>query len=153
VLQSAGIFSVYNATWFLTVMAFLVVSLTLCISRNAAPMLREMRSYKDRMGRAGVLAHKTRGQSLQAANLATTQAAVESQLTQAGYAFATKPRENDVMIAAKKGTSTRWGYLLAHGGMIVILVGGLLDSELHSQSWAASSLPKCLNQGACLRAI
>jgi cytochrome c biogenesis protein len=34
------------------------------------------------------------------------------------------------MIAAKKGTTTRWGYLLAHGGMIIILVGGLLDSEL-----------------------
>lgn len=134
VLQSAGVFSVYNAPWFLTVMAFLVASLTLCIARNAAPMLREMRSYKDRMGRAGVLAHKTRGQSLQAADLAATQAAVESHLTQAGYSFTTKPRVNgektDVMIAAKKGTSTRWGYLLAHGGMIVILVGGLLDSEL-----------------------
>ena len=130
VLQSAGVFSVYNATWFLVVMAFLVVSLTLCISRNAAPMLREMRSYKDRMGRAGVLAHKTRGQSVQLASLATTQAAVEAQLTQAGYSFASKPRDTDVMIAAKKGTATRWGYLLAHGGMIVILVGGLLDSEL-----------------------
>jgi cytochrome c biogenesis protein len=130
VLQSAGIFSVYNASWFLTVMGFLVVSLTLCISRNAAPMLREMRSFKDRMGRAGVLAHKSRGQSLQSANLTTTQAAVEAQLTQAGYSFASKPREGDVMIAAKKGTTTRWGYLLAHGGMIVILVGGLLDSEL-----------------------
>jgi cytochrome c biogenesis protein len=134
VLQSAGIFSVYNATWFLTVMAFLVVSLSLCISRNAAPMLREMRSYKDRMGRAGVLAHKTRGQSVQAANLSTTQAAVETQLKQAGYSFATKSRANgehsDLMIAAKKGTTTRWGYLLAHGGMIIILVGGLLDSEL-----------------------
>jgi cytochrome c biogenesis protein len=147
VLQSAGVFSVYNAPWFLTVMGFLVVSLTLCISRNAAPMLREMRSYKDRMGRAGVLAHKTRGQSLQAANLATTQAAVESQLTQAGYSFTTKPRANgeqsDVMIAAKKGTTTRWGYLLAHGGMIVILVGGLLDSELPLRitGWIRGSQP------------
>jgi cytochrome c biogenesis protein len=134
VLQSAGVFSVYNAPWFLTVMGFLVVSLTLCISRNVAPMLREMRSYKDRMGRAGVLAHKTRGQSVQAAGLATTQKAVETQLAQAGYSFATKPRANgehsDIMIAAKKGTATRWGYLLAHGGMIIILVGGLLDSEI-----------------------
>lgn len=143
VLQSAGVFSVYNAPWFLTVMGFLVVSLTLCISRNAAPMLREMRSYKDRMGRAGVLAHKTRGQSLQAADLAATQAAVESHLTQAGYSFATKPRDKDIMIAAKKGTTTRWGYLLAHGGMIVILVGGLLDSELPLRltGWIRGSQP------------
>jgi cytochrome c biogenesis protein len=97
-------------------------------------MLREMRSYKDRMGRAGVLAHKTRGQSLQTANLSTTQLAVETQLKEAGYSFSTKARANgeqsDLMIAAKKGTTTRWGYLLAHGGMIIILVGGLLDSEL-----------------------
>ncbi len=143
VLQSAGVFSVYNAPWFLAVMGFLVVSLTLCISRNAAPMLREMRSYKDRMGRAGVLAHKTRGQSVQAADLVTTQSAVHAQLKQAGYSFATKPREADVMIAAKKGTTTRWGYLLAHGGMIVILVGGLLDSELPLRvtGWLRSAQP------------
>jgi cytochrome c biogenesis protein len=161
VLRSAGVFSVYNAPWFLTVMGFLVVSLTLCITRNAAPMLREMRSYKDRMGRAGVLAHKTRGQSVQAASLPTTQAAVQAQLTQAGYRFVAKTREaaannvnqsmqgsaappaGDVMIAAKKGTSTRWGYLLAHGGMIVILVGGLLDSELPLRltAWVKGAVP------------
>lgn len=131
VLQSAGVFSVYNAPWFLAVMGILVVSLTLCISRNTAPMLREMRSFKNRMGRAGVLAHKHRGTSVQTADLPTTQAAVQAQLSRAGYAFSATPRDDaSVMIAAKKGTANRWGYLLAHGGMVVILVGGLLDSEL-----------------------
>jgi cytochrome c biogenesis protein ResB len=40
------------------------------------------------------------------------------------------------MIAAKKGTTTRWGYLLAHGVMIINLVGGLLSMPASANTLA-----------------
>ncbi len=133
ILQNLGVFSVYNAWWFLLIMAFLVVSLVLCLLRNVPPMLREMRSFKTRMGRVGVLAHPHRGQSIQPANLLDTHNAVIAHLKQAGYRFNSQLRGDTLteqMIAAKKGTTNRWGYILAHSGMVIVLVGGLLDSEL-----------------------
>jgi cytochrome c biogenesis protein len=144
-LHSIGVFSVYNSPWFLLIMAFLVLSLSLCLIRNTPSMLREMHSFKDRMGRAGVLAHPHRGQSTQPVSIASAAQAVTAHLQQAGYRLSTKQRSSDplsqaddeLMIAAKKGTHNRWGYLLAHGGMVVILVGGLLDSELPLRAIAA----------------
>ncbi len=158
-LQSIGVFSVYNSPWFLLIMAFLVLSLSLCLLRNTAPMLREMNSFKARMGRAGVLAHPHRGHSVQAATLGNTQQAVITHLEQAGYRLSTQPRtrtdsidhtapHSEWMIAAKKGTANRWGYLLAHGGMVIILVGGLLDSDMPLRVLAAvrSAVPVRGNQ-------
>ena len=48
VFEKLGLYSVYNAGWFLVILAFLVLSTTLCIVRQTAPMLREMRSFRER---------------------------------------------------------------------------------------------------------
>jgi cytochrome c biogenesis protein len=152
ILQDLGVFSIYNSWWFLLIMAFLVLSLMLCLLRNVPLMLREMRSFKDRMGRAGVLAHPYRGHSIQPANLLETQAAVVTHLKQAGYQISRPVEQTKVstgyMIAAKKGTTNRWGYILAHSAMVIILVGGLLDSELplNVVAWFKGSIPVQDNQ-------
>lgn len=47
VFDKLGLYSVYNAPWFLVILAFLVLSTSLCIARQSAPMLREMRHFRE----------------------------------------------------------------------------------------------------------
>src|SRR5690606_26299039 len=51
-------------------------------------------------------------------------------LKQHGYRFKTRQDGESLMLAAKKGSSNRLGYIFAHAAIVVIAVGGLLDSEL-----------------------
>src|SRR6476661_2462691 len=47
VFGAVGLYAVYSAWWFLLILAFLVVSTSLCIARNAPKMLRDMRSWRE----------------------------------------------------------------------------------------------------------
>jgi len=50
-----SIYSVYAAWWFLLIMAFLVTSTSLCITRNAPKMLKDMKSWRETVGQqAGI---------------------------------------------------------------------------------------------------
>ena len=45
VFKSLSLYTLYTAGWFFVLLAFLVVSTTLCIARNAPRFLREMREH------------------------------------------------------------------------------------------------------------
>ena len=47
-----------------------------------------------------------------------------------GYAVRERQDSTGVLLAAKKGSANRLGYVFAHAAMVIICVGGLLDSEL-----------------------
>jgi hypothetical protein len=47
VLEKTGLYNLYNTTWFVVILAFLVLSTSLCIVRQTAPMLREIRGYRE----------------------------------------------------------------------------------------------------------
>ena len=42
-----GLYTVYSAGWFLTILAFLVLSTSLCIARNTPKILADLRSFKE----------------------------------------------------------------------------------------------------------
>src|SRR5690606_40780871 len=42
-----AIWHVYNSWWFLLIMAFLVVSTSICLMRNTPKMVRDMRSFRE----------------------------------------------------------------------------------------------------------
>ncbi|HEB94755.1 MAG TPA: cytochrome c biogenesis protein ResB, partial [Gammaproteobacteria bacterium] len=45
VFNTLGLYDVYGAGWFLAILAFLVLSTSVCIWRNTPNMLREMRNF------------------------------------------------------------------------------------------------------------
>ncbi|MGN6983041.1 cytochrome c biogenesis protein ResB, partial [Neisseria sp. P0009.S007] len=48
-----------------------------------------------------------------------------------GYGCKTVTREDgSVLVAAKKGAMNKWGYIFAHAALIVICLGGLIDSNI-----------------------
>ncbi|NTV10416.1 MAG: cytochrome c biogenesis protein ResB, partial [Zoogloea sp.] len=56
--------------------------------------------------------------------------AVLAYLQRAGFAARVSEREDGVLIAAKQGSWSRIGYFLAHGAIVLICLGGLLDGNL-----------------------
>jgi len=143
VFERFAVGSVYNSAWFLGVMAFLVTSTALCLIRNTPKMLRLARAFREHV----------RGDSLRNLphHLETTlsmppqaaQAQVQALLQRQGYAVRVRQDGQSRLLAAKKGSHNRLGYVFAHAAIVVICVGGLLDSELpvRLQIWFAGKQP------------
>ncbi|MCX7215248.1 MAG: cytochrome c biogenesis protein ResB [Burkholderiales bacterium] len=132
-----SVYSVYSAWWFLLIMAFLVTSTSLCIIRNAPKMIADMKSWRVNV----------REQSLRnfhhhaewSSSRAIEQLASEyiKQIAAAGYQVRQVPKDGAVLLSAKQGAANKLGYIFAHSAIVIICVGGLLDSNLpiRAQQW------------------
>ncbi|ANX21552.1 cytochrome c biogenesis protein ResB [Neisseria meningitidis] len=122
-----GLYDVYASAWFVVIMMFLVVSTSLCLIRNVPPFWREMKSFREKVKEKSLAA--MRHSSLLDVNIAPEVA--KRYLEVQGFQGKTINREDgSVLIAAKKGTMNKWGYIFAHVALIVICLGGLIDSNL-----------------------
>ena len=143
VFDKFSIWHIYNSWWFLSIMAFLVASTSVCLIRNAPRMVRDALSYREHVRESSLRAFAHRVQADSTVPLAALADRTETLLRQNGYAVRRRPAGNGVMLAAKKGGANRLGYLCAHGAMVVICIGGLLDSELpvRLQVWLGGKTP------------
>ncbi|HZW13013.1 MAG TPA: cytochrome c biogenesis protein ResB [Noviherbaspirillum sp.] len=143
VFDKLGLFAVYSAWWFLLIMGFLVVSTTLCIVRNTPKMLRDMRSWRENVREQALrnFHHKMEWSS-NASLDATTQLLVR-RVVDGGYKLKVVDKDNGRLIAAKRGSANKWGYILAHSAIVIICIGGLLDSDLpiRFQLWFSDKEP------------
>ncbi|QMT32060.1 cytochrome c biogenesis protein [Alysiella filiformis DSM 16848] len=122
-----GLFDVYASSWFVVIMLFLVISTGLCVWRNTPTYLREMKSFRLN-ATAKSLAHMKHTATLSGSLNAEI---VQQYLKIQGFQTKTEQREDgSVIVAAKKGAMNKWGYIFAHLALIVICVGGLIDSNL-----------------------
>ena len=142
-LDQFAIWHVYNSWWFLVIMAFLVVSTSLCLVRNTPKMVKDAQSFREyvRVSSLKAFPHRVEVDSTHSAE--QTRAGAEHWLRNNGYRFKVRQDEQGVMLAAKKGSSNRLGYIFAHASIVVVCVGGLLDSELpvRMQVWFGGKVP------------
>ncbi len=122
-----GLFDVYHASWFLLILAFLVLSTTLCIWRNLPGMLKEMRSFRLK---ASYLSLKQMSHSVSLPGSPEQVGTLSLTLQKAGYRVREKQEEGVTLLAAKKGSWQKLGYFFAHIAIIVICIGGLMDGNL-----------------------
>jgi cytochrome c biogenesis protein len=129
VFDRLGLYSVYNAAWFLLILAFLVLSTSLCIYRNTPKMLRDMRRFQDKL-REQAFDNFSHSETFQAAvPTSEVQRRLSGYLGRSGFSFRTAASGDSTLIAAKAGTLRRVGYVLAHSAIVLICLGGLADSE------------------------
>ncbi|WP_308084346.1 cytochrome c biogenesis protein ResB [Neisseria polysaccharea] len=122
-----GLYDVYASAWFVVIMLFLVISTSLCLIRNVPPFWREMKSFREKVKEKSLAA--MRHSLLLDVKIAPEVA--KRYLEVQGFQGKTVSREDgSVLIAAKKGTMNKWGYIFAHVALIVICLGGLIDSNL-----------------------
>jgi cytochrome c biogenesis protein len=143
IFNKLGLYAVYSAWWFLLILGVLVVSTSLCIVRNTPKMLRDMRSWRDHVREESLrnFRHKA-GWTEPHARIAVA-GRLAARLRNAGYGVKIVEKENATLVAAKKGAGNKFGYIFAHTAIIVILLGGMLDSELpiRFQQWFLGKTP------------
>ncbi len=126
--------AVYSAWWFLLILAFLVVSTSLCILRNTPKFLADIRNYKENIREGSLKAFHHKAE----AGLAQAPQAEAERIGQmlAGSGWKVKLQERDTaggkgwMVAAKTGAFNKIGYIAAHSAIVMICLGGLFDGDL-----------------------
>ncbi|QJD99663.1 cytochrome c biogenesis protein ResB [Massilia forsythiae] len=143
VFDKLGLYAVYSAWWFLLILAFLIVSTSLCIARNAPRMLRDMRSWRESVREESLRNfHHKAAWTAPLLPLPLAQQSAQ-RLANAGYKVKLVDKAGGILVAARKGAGNKFGYIFAHSAIIVILLGGLLDSGLpiQFQEWFLGKTP------------
>ncbi|WAR45121.1 cytochrome c biogenesis protein ResB [Methylomonas rapida] len=130
VFKNLDLFNVYSSVWFLTILGFLVLSTSVCVYRNLPRILRDVNDYREHSQRNVLLKLPHRyefqnGRDLQA-NLTLTAAVLDNHR----YQFKSRNDGAATLIAAKKGSGGRLGYIFSHVAIVVICIGGLIDGNL-----------------------
>ena len=124
------------------ILAFLVISTSLCIARHAPKMLRDLRNFREdiRVQSLNAFHHKAQ------ARLPGTPAQQAQRMGQAlaagGWRVRLQQRLDAQggegwMVAAKAGAANKLGYIAAHSAIVLVCLGGLLDGDLivRAQTW------------------
>lgn len=131
VFNSLGLFHVYGAAWFVLVLVFLLLSTSVCVTRNTPTFLKDMRQYSEKLSRAA-LQHQPNNTTFDGVvNLERQQEHAVALLKHKGYKTKTHLRDDgSVTVAGLKGKWNRLGYFFTHISIIIICIGALLDSNL-----------------------
>ena len=144
-----GLYRIYSSAWFLVILAFLVISTSLCIARNTPKILADWRTHKEGIRERALQAfhHKAAGQLAEPVNV--VEGKVLQTLQAQGWSIKTQQRdaskqgEAGVMIAARLGKANKVGYIAAHTAIVLVCLGGLFDGDLvvKVQAWAQDLQP------------
>jgi cytochrome c biogenesis protein len=124
-----GLYTVYSAPWFLVILAFLVLSTSLCIARNTPKIIADLKSYKEGVREQSLQAHHHKAIGELPSNPPMALAEIGATLTRLGWKARVQQRDHGTMIAARRGAANKLGYLSAHSAIVLILVGGVLDGN------------------------
>ena len=137
VFAAVNLYTVYSAWWFLLILAFLVVSTSLCIARNTPKIVADLKAYKEHVREQSLQAFHHKAQGMVDESRAAAYDRIATTLSAGGWRAKVQTRPNGTMIAARKGASNKLGYLAAHGSIVLICLGGLFDGDLvvRAQMW------------------
>ncbi len=133
IFNGLGLFAVYTAWWFLLILAFLVVSVSFCVFRNAPKMLVEVRAWKEHVEEGGLRAFHHHFEFSTATSHQQSASQIADRLAKDGYAVKTLVADDHSKVLAKKGAANKWGYIFAHSAIVLICLGGLLDGDLFTR--------------------
>ncbi|MBR6026852.1 MAG: cytochrome c biogenesis protein ResB [Neisseriaceae bacterium] len=118
-----GLYDVYSSAWFVLILVFLVLSTGLCLIRHVPSFIREMKSF-----RTAVKINNVSHNHIFSGRLSDD--VCERFLQARGFRTKRVNREDGVLIAAHRGYLNKLGYVFAHAALIIICLGGLMDSDL-----------------------
>ena len=144
VFGAVSLYTVYSAWWFMLILAFLVISTSLCISRNTPKILADLNQLKENIREQSLQAFGHRAE--QALGEAPEVAArrIGQTLVKSGWKVKLQQRNTagdtggvGWMVAAKAGAANKLGYIATHSAIVLVCVGGLLDGDLmvRAQTW------------------
>ena len=139
--------AVYSAWWFLLILAFLVLSTSLCLIRHTPKYLADLRNYKENIREQSLQAFHHKAQARLAETPQVAAQRIGGILARSGWKVKLQERETahgkGYMLAAKAGAAHKIGYMAAHAAIVLICIGGLLDGDLvvRAQMWLGGKTP------------
>jgi len=131
VFGNLDLYDVYRCGWYMGIVAFLIVSTTVCVFRNAPSMLREMRHVKSNPSESFLQSRPEQFESFSSKSDIESAQSATATLGDFGYqARVLKTSTGDSVIFAQKGRFYRTGYLLTHVGIILFCAGALYNANL-----------------------
>lgn len=124
VFEQFDLYNIYQAFWFLIILMFLVISTTLCVSRNTPKILKDIKKFQSSLTPSSMKKFRNYYEFKSHKNLEEISKIFMRQ------GFQIKKSNNPSLVIAKKGTLQKLGYIFTHLAIIVISVGGLLDGNL-----------------------
>ena len=143
IFRALSLYTVYSAWWFMLILIFLVTSISLCVIRNGPKMIADMRSWKDKVREGSLRAFHHKAEFTTQAPRVDVAAHLAVVASEHGYRWKMKDTEGATLLTAKRGALTKLGYIFAHLAIVVICIGGLLDSNLpiRFQMWVGGKSP------------
>ncbi len=153
VFGTVGLYSVYSAWWFLLILAFLVVSTSLCIARNAPKIVADLRTYKEHLREQSLAAFHHKAQGRLNESPADALARISALLVGTGWKAKIETRPHGTMVAARRGGGNKLGYIAAHGAIVLVCLGGLFDGDLIVRAQMALQGKSIYTGGGMLRDV
>jgi cytochrome c biogenesis protein len=141
VFTAVNLNTVYSAWWFMLILAFLVISTSLCIARNTPKILADWNQLKENVREQSLKAFGNRAEQTLDETPESAARRIGQTLVQGGWKVKLQRRDTaggtGWMVAAKAGAANKLGYIAAHGAIVLVCVGGLLDGDLvvRAQMW------------------
>jgi len=128
VFRSLGLFDMYHTWWFMSLLGFLMLSLSVCLYRNIPRFLKEMRSSKVALSDSAMKHMKhVQHWDMKGQNAETVLEVAKNRLKEWGIRQETR---GDIhYIRADKGSKHKWGYIFVHSAMLIILIGGWMSVQ------------------------
>ncbi|MBU1442775.1 MAG: cytochrome c biogenesis protein ResB [Gammaproteobacteria bacterium] len=138
VFIAARLDSIYSAWWFLLILTFLVISTSLCIARNTPHIFRDLKNLKESVRAQSLKAFGQRAETVLNETPSVAATRIGQLLASGGWKVKLQDREGQGwMVAARAGGAHKLGYIAAHGAIVLVCIGGLLDGDLivRAQTW------------------
>lgn len=127
IFEVLGLYNVYQATWFILILIFLIASTSLCIYRNSPQFVKEIKNFNT----------KVKEDSLKNMKYSTeinfSKDSLENKiqiLNENGFKVKLSNYDSKILVSAKKGQLQKLGYFFTHIAIILISIGGLMDGNL-----------------------
>lgn len=130
VFESLGLYDVYSALWFLAILTLLVVSTTVCVIRHTPSMFKDMVNLRTHVQLKSLRSMHHRANWQQNSSPEQAADSISEALKKNGFRTRVTEKDGGWLVSAMRGGLNRLGYILTHVAIIVICVGGLLDSNL-----------------------
>ena len=125
IFEVFDVYNIYQAFWFLIILLFLVVSTSLCVSRNSPKIIKDIRRFQGSLSHNSFKKFKNYYEFSSDKSLNT----LTEILNKAGFRIKAS-KDKDILVA-KKGDLQKLGYIFTHLAIIVISIGGILDGNLY----------------------
>ncbi|MFO1422276.1 MAG: cytochrome c biogenesis protein ResB [Candidatus Competibacteraceae bacterium] len=131
VFDRLGLYDVYGAVWFITILGFLILSTSVCLYRQIPGMAREMVRFRTQVRLESLRGFHQRAEwRLPERAPPDVLVEVTGAFRARGYRWRVQDHGDHQVAAAMKGRYQRLGYLFTHAAVVVIGIGGLLDGNL-----------------------